>query len=191
MNKLLMLSAFVLMMAAQWWVPGKMIFDQEKVLTEGAVYKFKTRPIDPSDPFRGKYIYLHYEMNRVKQPSEDVNRNDMVYVYLDEDEEGFAKATHCSLEKLDIEQDYLLLQVNTTYQDSVRFSLPFSIFYMEESKAYLAETLVREANRDSLLNNCYGLVHILGEAAVLKDVIVNDIPIKEYVEKHLKENTED
>ena len=184
MNRLLMLSAFVLMMVAQWWVPGKMIFDQEKVLTEGTAYKFKTRPIDPSDPFRGKYIYLQYEMNRVKQPSDSVNSNDKVYVYLEKDEEGFAKATHCSLERIDTEQDYLILEVNSIYQDSVHFNLPFNSFYMEESKAYPAEILVRVANRDSLLNNCYGLVYIHEDTAVLNDVIVNDMPIKEYVEKH-------
>jgi len=178
------------MVAAQWFVPGQMIVEQESVLTEGTAYKFKTMPLDPSDPLRGKYINLNFEMRKAFIKDSKITYGDELYVYLKDDVEGFATATIASKEKLNINQDFIKVIANSTYKDSVNFSLPFNTFYMEESKAYPAEVLVRQANRDNILNNCYGLVYVKEDRAVLENVMINDEPIKDYVAKHLKENTE-
>jgi hypothetical protein len=53
---------------------------------------------------------------------------------------------------------------------------------MEESKAYDAEIAVTENLRDSLLNSAYALVYIKEGQAVLKDVIIEGVSIKNYVE---------
>jgi uncharacterized membrane-anchored protein len=189
MNKVLIAGAFVVMVVAQWFVPGKMILDQEVALTEGVAYKFKTRPIDPSDPLRGKYILLQYELDKaplVGDPA--IDWEDQVYVYIEKDGEGFAKATKASKTNLNIAQDYILATARNNYSDTVYFNLPFTRFYMEESKAYPAEILVRQANRDSLLDTSYGLVYVKDNVAVLENVFVNNIPIKEYVATELRKN---
>ncbi len=49
---------FAVMCLAQWIVPGKMVYDSENTIAEGTLYKFKTAPVDPSDPLRGKYVTL-------------------------------------------------------------------------------------------------------------------------------------
>jgi len=54
---------------------------------------------------------------------------------------------------------------------------------MEESKAYDAELAYVKANRDSVVNNVYALVHVKDDNAVLKDVVIDGVPIQEYVEK--------
>ena len=54
---------------------------------------------------------------------------------------------------------------------------------MEETKAYDAEVAVRNNQRDSIQNNTYALVYIKNGEAVLNDVIINDMSIKDYVEK--------
>jgi uncharacterized membrane-anchored protein len=190
MNKTYLIIGFIVMIAAQWFVPGQMIVQQERVLTEGTAYKFKTMPIDPSDPLRGKYIYLNFEMQNAFTKDSTISYGADLYVYLKNDADGFAKATEASKVKLKIDQDYIKVKANSFYQDTINFSVPFTTFYMEESKAYPAEALVRQANRDSILNNCYGLVFIKDDRAVLDDVMINDQPIKEYVAAHLKENTE-
>ncbi|OEJ99084.1 hypothetical protein A8C32_07870 [Flavivirga aquatica] len=59
---------------------------------------------------------------------------------------------------------------------------------MEESKAYDAEVAVRKAQQDSLPNNTYALVYVKNGEAVLEDVIINEISIKDYVKKKI-ENT--
>ncbi|RDK84327.1 GDYXXLXY domain-containing protein [Marinirhabdus gelatinilytica] len=189
MNKLFISIGFAVMVLAQWFVPGKMILDQERVLAEGTSYKFRTRPIDPSDPLRGKYITLSYEMNKAKWIGEaPVNWKDNVYVYLKKDKNGFAQATQASNKPLKTDQEYVVAQGYGVYNDSINFQLSFTRFYMEESKAYPAELAVQQAASDSLLDNCYGLVFIKNGSAVLENVFVNDTPIKEYVEEGQQKN---
>ncbi len=182
MNKLLITFGFIVMVLAQWFVPGQMIYQQEQVLNEGTPYKFRTVPIDPNDPFRGKFIVLNYEMDKVKKPSEEVEYDEDIYVYIETGKDGFAIATHASIKAMDTDQDYVIVKSNGVYEDSLNFSLPFNIHYMDEGKAYNAEVAVREATRDSLLDNCYGLVYVKGDRAVLSDVFINEVPIKDYVD---------
>jgi len=63
LNKKWILAGFFVLVFVQLFVPFSMIFDQESVKDEGLAFKFKTRPVDPYDMFRGKYITLSYEQN--------------------------------------------------------------------------------------------------------------------------------
>ena len=63
MNKQLYISFLSLLFVAQIVVPAHMIYQQEDAIDTGVAYKFKTEPFDPSDPFRGKYITLNYEID--------------------------------------------------------------------------------------------------------------------------------
>ena len=54
---------------------------------------------------------------------------------------------------------------------------------MEETKAYNAEVAVRNRQQDSMPNNTHALVFVKDGEAVLEDVIIDDISIKDYVEK--------
>lgn len=65
----------------------------------------------------------------------------------------------------------------------MNFNIPFDEFYMNEDKAYDAELVHLEAQRDSLLNNTYALVYVLNGVGVIDNVFINDIPIAKYVEK--------
>lgn len=183
MNKLVLIAGFVVMVLAQWFVPANMIFKQEQVLSEGTSYKFKTQPIDPNDPFRGKYIVLSYEMNRVAYLGDPIAYGETAYVYIKKDAQGFAEATHAAKQPLESNQDFITVRSNSVYQDSLNFTLPFTTFYMNENKAYDAEVAVREAMRDSLPVTCYGIVYVKEDRAVLHDVMIDEVSIKEYVEK--------
>jgi uncharacterized membrane-anchored protein len=59
-----MFIAFVATALLQAFAPLKMVYDNEMTIRQGTVYKFKTQPIDPSDPFRGKYVSLDFGDNR-------------------------------------------------------------------------------------------------------------------------------
>lgn len=61
----------IVLFAIQLAIPGYMIFEQNQILTEGTAYKFKTRPIDPYDPFRGRYVTLAFEANQEVIPVVD------------------------------------------------------------------------------------------------------------------------
>lgn len=130
---------------------------------------------------RGTYIRLQYELNAVKVTDSTISDGAEFYLYLSKDAHGFAKATAASADKIENGQDYIKLVSTSTYEGEVYFQLPFTSFYMEESKAYEAEASVRKASRDTIPLNCYGLVYIKDGRAVLKDVMVNDMSIKDYV----------
>jgi len=174
---------FIIVALAQIFVPMQMIVDSEETIMTGTAYKFKTRPIDPTDPFRGKYITLQYEMNHFNIPDTAYVVGEEIYVYIQNDKEGFAEVYEVSKEPLSIDKDYVKTRVTFYYEGKVGFQLPFNTFYMEETKAYDAEVAYNRVNRDSLLNDVYALVYIKEDQAILKDVFINNIPIQEYVEK--------
>ncbi|MEM7087701.1 MAG: GDYXXLXY domain-containing protein [Bacteroidota bacterium] len=186
MNKLLITIGFFIMLAAQWYVPGIMIYDQEAALTEGTAYKFKTQPIDPNDPFRGKYVWLNYEMESVKSTDSVWGYKEPVYVYIRTGSDGYAEATEVSKVLLDTDQDYVKADAGYYHNKEVYFELPFDRFYMEESKALDAEIGIRRtqlAMRDSLAPVCYALVYVKGDIAVLDNVFIGTVSVKEFVEK--------
>jgi hypothetical protein len=175
---------FIVVVLAQIFVPAKMIYDQENVIAKGTAYKFKTQPVDPSDPFKGKYIRLNYDVNSA--PSNDTTwmPSAPIYITLTTDEAGFAIVKAISKEVPE-DLDYLELKVNwyNAYEKRVEFSLPFDEFYMNENKAYDAEVAHINAQRDSVPNNTYALVYVLNGIAVLDNVFINEVPIGDYVEK--------
>ena len=176
---------FVIVAMAQLFIPAQMIFNKEAIIKTGTVYKFKTQPVDPSDPYRGKYINLNYEIRTFKTKDSLWHNQEDIYVYLETDSLGFAKTNRISKAPLDIDKDFVIAKVNwyNNIEEELSFSLPFNRYYMEETKAYDAEVAVRDLQRDSLPNNTYALVYVKDGEAVLSDVIINDISIKDYVEK--------
>lgn len=185
MKTLYIFIIFIIVALAQLFIPAKMILDQEDILKTGTVYKFKTRPVDPNDPFRGKYIALNYDINSAESKDSLWSIKGEIYVYLNKDNLGFAELYKVSKERLDIENDYVIADVSWYDKNTqkVNFNLPFNRFYMEESKAKPAEDAYRNAQRDSIPNTIYGIVYIKDGNAVLNDVIVNDVSIAKYVEE--------
>lgn len=185
MKTLHILIIFIIVATIQLFVPAKMILDQENILDTGTVYKFRTQPLDPSDPFRGKYITLYYDINSVKVTDSSFVENKKLYLYIKKDSLGFAIVDQVTKTPINSENDYLILDKFWYYNKSeeLNFILPFNRFYMEETKAKPAEDAYRKAQRDSLPNNIYGLVYIKDGEGVLNDVIINDMSIAKYVEE--------
>ena len=185
MKTLHLFVIFIIVALAQLFIPAKMILDKEAVLNTGTAYKFKTQPVDPSDPFRGKYVALQYKINSFTTNDTTWQRKQKVYVYIENDNLGFAKAKQISATPIITDLDYIIAEAN--YYDKrlkmLRFNLPFNRFYMEETKAKPAEIAHTKAQRDSRTNNTYALVYVKKGKSVLANVFINDIPISDYVEK--------
>jgi len=184
-SKKIILIAFVLVALVQIYVPAKIILDRAIVLSSGKEFKFKTAPIDPGDPFRGKYINLTFKENRVEiQNKENWVHGETVFVLLSTDSNGFAKIRSVSKVKPLHNQDFLKVKVNYVVYDGSKLFVeyPFDRFYMEESKAYDAEQTYRRALPDTS-QVTYALVNIKNGESVLKDVMINGIPIKEIVKQ--------
>ena len=99
-SKKIIFLAFILVALVQIYVPAKIILDRAIVLNSGKEFKFKTAPIDPSDPFRGKYINLNFNDNTIEiQNKENWARGETVFVLLTTDNNGFAKIKSVSKAK--------------------------------------------------------------------------------------------
>lgn len=182
--KVFIVIIFSLMCIAQWFVPGKMVYDSERIISDGKLYKFKTAPIDPEDPFRGRYITLNFQENFVRfTDSLEWQRGQEIYITFTSNKEGFAvpeKAYHTPPESpiyLRTTVDY----VNHYDGDyEVWYKLPFDRMYLEESKAPRAEERYTEAQVDTT-QVAYALVSIGAGQAVLQDVIINDRSVTEMI----------
>ena len=184
MKTIYIFLVFVVVALAQLYVPASMIFQQEKIIDKGVAYKFKTQPIDPADPFKGKYIRLNYEIGSFPSNDSTWTRNQDIYVSLANDSLGFANIAGVSKD-VPSNGDFIKTTVNwyDLYDKKVVINFQFEEFYMNETKALDAEIAHRDAQRDSLPNNTYALVYVLDGNAVLDNVFINDIPIADYVEK--------
>jgi len=184
--KRIALLLFLAICLIQWYVPAKMIWENEQIYTSGTAYKIRTIPVDPNDPFRGKYITLNYDINRYKTTDVsnlDLDNLDQVFVLISEDEEGYAKID--DLQSIQPATGNYLTARNRSFKNkegvyTFRLDYPFQKFFMEETKAPKAETLYRDALRQSD-KQVYGLVKIKEGKAVLVDVQVDGTSIVELV----------
>jgi len=184
MKKITLLLLFVAFLL-QWFVPMNMIMQQETILEKGTTFKFKTQPIDPNDPFRGKFVVLNFVADRAEATDGTLwFKGEPVFVRIQEDADGFAEIA--SLEKLEPidEKHYVKAEIASIWGDNpvqVRIKYPFERFYMEETKAPKAEAMFRDLWRDTT-TSVYGLVVINEGKAALEDVLVDGISLRDAVE---------
>ncbi len=182
--------AFVLVALAQLYVPAKMIFEKEGVISGGKEFKFRCAPVDPNDPFRGKYITLRFDATSYEsQGTEEWESGEDIFVLLTTDSAGYAIIKSVSKEKPDINIDYVKAKIyhsvkKSQWRTGTRLTIeyPFEKYYMEESKANPAEKMYRTSIRSSA-KNAYALVSIKNGEAVLKDVMIDKVSIKELVKE--------
>jgi uncharacterized membrane-anchored protein len=179
-NRKLILVAFFAVALVQLYIPAKMILDREKILSSGRELKFRAAPVDPNDPFRGKFIVLNFVNNTIDiQGKNEWKMNEPIYVILSDGPDGFAEIKSVSKEKPSGNQDFVKAKVgNLMFDDDKKLTIeyPFQRFYMEETKAPLAEREYNKASLDST-RTTWALVSIKDGEAVLKDVMIDGVSI--------------
>ncbi len=182
-NRKLMLVAFIAVALIQLYIPASMIFGREQILSSGKEFKFRAAPVDPNDPFRGKYLTLNFLSNTVEVRNEkEWTLNESVYVILTTNQAGFAEIKAISKKKPKDTRDFVRAKVgNLIFDDAHKLTIeyPFVRFYMEETKAPLAEIKYNNAVRDSTVVT-YALVSVKNGEAVIKDVLIDGVPIDRY-----------
>jgi len=178
--------AFALTMLVYIGFPLQMIKGYEDVLSEGEVFRFKPRPIDPFNPFKGRYVSLGYENLTLPQENADeLFEYDMpAYVSLKKDAKGFAipAAIYVQAPK---EGVYVQVVITSVYDNEVRFDYPFDEYYMNEEMAPLAETEVRKfSGRDK--EEVYIDVRIKDGKAVIEQLYVKGIAIEDFLRQNME-----
>ena len=182
------LIAFGVLALVQVAIPLVMIGNYEEVLSTGNLHKFRTAPIDPYDPFRGRYVSLRFDATTycTRDPVE-WESDQALFARIGQDSLGYATI----IEVLDYmpagEEDWLGVKLSYVYHDGpdntcLQVTLPFDRFYMEEYKAPAAEDVYFEANTGDSLT-VWAAVKINKGKGVIEDVFVNELPIATWVEQ--------
>lgn len=187
--KIIKIGLFVLLALAQVYIPANMIWQQQKTITNGKAFRFETAPVDPNDPFRGKYITLQFTAeDYYSDHISSLPGDGKIFVLLGEDEKGLAKIEDVQSVKPENTSDYFVAEIDYKYPDEnlLRLIFPFDKYYMEESKAYEAELAHRRSRRDST-QLTYALVMINDGKTALEDVVLDGVSIKEVVEQGVED----
>ena len=183
-NRNYMLIGFCLTVLIQLIVPASMILSSEETLGDGTEYRFKTVPVDPTDPFRGKYVTLRFvESSFMVDSTATWEDGDDAYVLLGTDLEGFATMQAISRDPWQ-NQSFIKVRIKKRYRETIIIRYPFERYYMEESKAGPAERVYRDAMRDGH-SMAYALVSVYEGNAVLKDVMIDDVPLTDLAETQI------
>lgn len=178
------LIAFLALATIQWAIPARIIIKKNEVLEKGQSFKFQTEPVDPSNPFKGKYITLNFTENSFTDTGQNHFGDEEVFVSVSTGPGGYAVVNAVSTMEPGGHTSYVKAKIYSTSRrdDSTTIFLdyPFDEFYMDEFKAPQAENIYRDSNRNSS-NKTYALVKIWKGQAVIEDVLINGIPIRNLI----------
>lgn len=181
MSRLLGLALAILFLL-QLAVPASMIAGREMTLHHGKQYRFRTAPVDPYDPFRGRYVSLNLMANRVARPEGlKLESRQKVYALLAVDEKGFAYCRELVTGR-PTAGDYLAVRVTWWNQEIVDLKLPFDRYYAEEELAPEIERAYR-ANSRRDKQEAYITVRVRNGNGVLEELYIKDLPVSEYLRR--------
>ena len=195
MNHKIILIIFLFVALIQLAVPAKMIFDSENVITKGKTYKFQLDPVDPNDPFRGKYMTLRFTENEFKVDSCTQSDYTDAYIEIQSGSNGFAKIKNISFDKPSSEKDFFKAQVYCEYyphfdnqkldpqklENKYVVTYPFTKYFMNELGIAATEKKLQELLRDSTII-AYGEVSIKNGQSRLTAIKIDGNKIEDLID---------
>lgn len=169
---------------AQWFVPASIIWRFESALRDGKLFKFQTRPVDPYDAFRGRYVALGFSQENVpwKYTAVPLKRGENMYALIENDTNGFARIKNLSAERPQT-GDYIGVKIRyAASPTNVFVQLPFDRYYMNEKKAPAAEDAYRKHSVRGQ-QDAYVTVRVRAGRAVIEDLYIAGKPIREFLKK--------
>ena len=176
MKRRLLTGIFILAALTQFAVPLSMICKYEKVLRKGEVFRFETAPVDPNDPFRGKYVTLRIKNDSVQNPGHSFSYGEEVFLTVEKDKDGFAYFSKASKEK-PATPDYYKTSCEWEDTGKIHVKIGFDRYYMNEGKAPEAERRYN-AGRSKDASPSWVSVRILDGTAVIEDLFINGKSVK-------------
>lgn len=163
----------------------------ERILNEGEVFYLNVSPLDPYDPFRGRYVTLRFD-TATKAPlakGESMKMLPKAYAIFEHHDHNdsikeirFIKPAHQSF--LEVNVNVAKLKGRLDYKDTkmdlantIYFSLPFDRFYMREELAPKAEKVLRRNSGISVRAK----LRILEGKGVIEDLMVADTPLSQFI----------
>ena len=180
MNKL-RLIIFILVALTQIAVPASMIWQRQRTLREGRLWKFRTAPVDPVDVMRGRYLVLRYEAENFVS-TKSLPYGGTVYVKLKEDAEGFAVVDQADVTPTDGD-DVIKAESLSYYDRMARVRFPFDRLWVNEASAPAAEKAYAEHSRREKVD-AYATVRVHNGDAGIEELYIAGLPLREYLRAH-------
>jgi uncharacterized membrane-anchored protein len=180
MTRRLALALFICLALVQLAVPASMIARRELTLHYGRQYRFQTAPVDPYDPFRGRYVALALQATTAPTPPDiQLTPGQQAYALLAEDAAGFATIASLSLTPPG-GNTYFQTTVKYVHDDRVHLAIPFDRYYTDEHFAPTAERAYWQHSRGET-RDAYITVRVREGLAVLEELYVAGKPVREFV----------
>jgi hypothetical protein len=170
--------------------PVFLIVRQERILSQGAEYRLRLRPIDPRDLFRGRYLDLYYDDITVRAEAPMLD-GQLVFLPLERDSQGFIRFEEARLWPPD-SGDYLRSQVYYAIdEEQVVIRVPENLrrYYLNEAMAPLAEeiyqrmTLGLEGGDTTAAApaEAYARLRVRNGRALIERLYFDDRPLEDYL----------
>lgn len=193
MNRRLALALFAALVLAQLAVPAQMIRRQQDTLAHGTVYRFRTAPVDPADPFRGRYVALNFEESRkviAAGEADRFTRGQRAYAAISVGPGGYAQL-RTPVNEAPAQGDYLKVRVQHANSGELWLELPFDRYYMDEKLAPEAERAYWDSNRQQGAERkeveTFAAVRVKGGHAALEELYLDGVPVREYLARAIQE----
>jgi len=167
----LLFAAAVLL---QLGLPLGVVFEKNDILRNGTEFKIRTQPIDPADPFRGRYVAIDVTVPVPERIQSQGYLRRGYYLRLQADAEGFAQVAAISERPLD--GAGVLHMRNASYYGNTFIRLPYDRYYMQEKLAPKAERAYFARQ-----GNAYVTVRVKNGKGVVSGLYLDDIRVEDYV----------
>lgn len=187
---------FIVIALAQLAVPALMIIAHERVLRDGEVFKFRTAPIDPRDPFRGEYVVLNFEASNGAWSNPHQVLDTIVDQDLWVDQTSYASLAvsdtsgYAVITALSVDPPASGAYIAVEHWGAVgivinHVELPFDRFYLEEGDGAMTEKMLQPQWHEGTLVQqplpAYALVRVYEGEAVIEDLIIGDRSIEDWL----------
>jgi uncharacterized membrane-anchored protein len=178
--------AFGVLCLLQLGAAASGIARHERTLSQGAGVLLAVAPVDPADPFRGRYVALAFDLERESHPlrGRPPQYDEPAYVVLKVDAQHVATVDYVTAER---PSAGLFLKAESSWRESdttIHVSLPFKRYYMNEALAPAAEAAYVEAIQQDDGKKNYARVRLLDGRAVIEAILLDGKPIEQAARAH-------
>ncbi|MGH8442527.1 MAG: GDYXXLXY domain-containing protein [Nevskiaceae bacterium] len=176
---------FALVCLVQVAVPASLIVKHEQTRSQGTLWKFQTAPVDPGDPFRGRYVQLGFAADRVPVPLADpkdwLRHEQRAYAELATGPDGYARLVRLRGRRpsgVDYVDVFVLHSPEQPAEapPSMIVRVPFDRYYLPEARAPQVEREYAEASRKAQANT-WAEVRVRDGHAVLVNLVLDGKPV--------------
>lgn len=172
-------SAFILLL-----IPLIQIFRYETVISKGESFIFKCKPVDPYDPFRGRYVRIRIG-NEVKigKTAVDLTREWSGipgWTWIEKDKDGFARCAGFSHDKPESGGTYAKCKLHKTWNSKNTEEWQVEL---EPDRVFMNEKLAPQAEAAQRNNECSVELKIYDGKVVPVKLLMNNKPMIEQLKQ--------